>query len=309
MSATRASYERLIEDLRSEYRPQRAWGEGRSLFMVIGHFVVGLAAGAWLFGLLYESRACLALSLVLGALGGVAHLVNLGRPERFWRMAAEPGRSWVARGFWGLSAFLLGALLYLVPLWLPGVLWGGGSWLAQLGWLLAILGMLVLMGYMGFVYSSSKAIPFWNSPLHPALYVGYALRGGVAGLLLVQAFGARSIASFHELLLWWIVLSALVAALFVLELHGAWTGGNAAAKRSVEELFAGRLALAFYGGILVLGLAVPAALVWYGLYGQASLLAMALLAIASALGDFFMKYSSIRAGFHLPVWTRRTAPR
>ena len=135
--------------------------------------------------------------------------------------------------------------------------------------------------------------------------MGYALRGGIAALLLVQAFGAVSLSSFHELLLWWIGLTALVAAFFALELHGAWTGGNAAAKRSVQELFAGRMALAFYGGTLALGLAVPAALVWWGLYGEASLAAMALLALASALGDFFMKYSTIRAGVHLPVWTRR----
>jgi len=27
-------------------------------------------------------------------------------------------------------------------------------------------------------------------------------------------------------------------------------------------------------------------------------------ALASAFGDFFMKYSTIRAGVYLPVWTR-----
>jgi len=31
--------------------------------------------------------------------------------------------------------------------------------------------------------------------------------------------------------------------------------------------------------------------------------AMTLLAIVSAVGDFFMKYSTIRAGVYLPVWT------
>ena len=46
-----AKYERLIQDLRADFRPQREWGEGRGLFLVIGHFLVGVAAGAWLFGL------------------------------------------------------------------------------------------------------------------------------------------------------------------------------------------------------------------------------------------------------------------
>lgn len=301
---TSSSYDRLIDDLRAEFRPQRSWGSGRGVFMVVGHFVVGVAAGGWLFGLLYGSRAALALAFVLACFGGLAHLINLGRPARAWRMMSKPGTSWVARGFWGLSLFLIGAFVYLVPLYVPGT-WSADSILAQLGYGLSVIGMLMLMGYMGFVYATSKAIPFWNSPLHPALYVAYALRGGVAGLLLVQAFGAMSLASFHELLFWWVALTAIVALFFTLELHGAWTGGNAAAKRSVQELFAGRMALAFYGGTLALGLAVPAALVWWGLYGEASLAAMALLALASALGDFFIKYATIRAGVHLPVWTKR----
>jgi formate-dependent nitrite reductase membrane component NrfD len=178
---------------------------------------------------------------------------------------------------------------------------------ALFGYAAALAGMVLLMGYMGFVYSSSKAIPFWNTPLHPALYVACALRGGIATLLLVQAFGAQSTARFAELLLWWLGVSAVVVAFSALELHAGWTGGNPAARRSVHDLLAGRVALAFYGGTLALGLLVPAWFVWSGLTGQASVAAMAALGIASALGDFFMKYSTIRAGVHLPVWTKLTA--
>ena len=298
-------YERLIEDLRAEFRPQRAWGEGRGILMVVGHFVLGVAAGTWLFSLCYESRAGLAAAFVLAALGGLAHLAHLGRPARFWRMAARVRTSWVARGFWGLALFLLGGFLYLVALWWPE-LWTRGSAPGVLGYALALAGMVLLMGYMGFVYAGSKAIPFWNSPLHPALYVAYALRGGIAALLLVQVFGAHSTASFAELMLWWLGVSAVVVAFFALELHAAWTSGNPAARRSVRDLLAGRMALAFYGGTLALGLLVPAWFVWSGLGGTASLQAMAILGLASALGDFFMKYSTIRAGVHLPVWTKLT---
>ena len=72
----------------------------------------------------------------------------------------------------------------------------------------------------------------------------------------------------------------------------------------MHELFAGRVAIYFYGGTLMLGLAIPAWLVWTGLSGPLSLGAMTLLGLASAFGDFFMKYSTIRAGVYLPVWTR-----
>ena len=115
METTRAKYDQLIQDLRGELRPQREWCEGRGLYMVIGHFVVGVAGGTWLFSLLYGNRAGLALAFVLGAVGGLLHLANLGHPGRAWKMMLQVRRSWISRGFFGLSFFLVGALLVLVP--------------------------------------------------------------------------------------------------------------------------------------------------------------------------------------------------
>ena len=303
MEATRAKYEQLIRDLRTDLRPQREWSQGRGIFMVIGHFVVGVAGGTWLFSLLYGSRMGLALAFVLGALGGVLHLANLGHPGRAWKMVLQFRSSWISRGFFGLSLFLAGGFLYLVPLWLPGAAWGADSVLALIGKAVSILGMVTIIGYMGFVYTASKGIPFWNSPLHPALYIGYALRGGIAGLLLAQLAEGVWLANLNSLLLLWSGITAIVALFFGLEVHGALNGGNAAARRSVRELFAGSVAIYFYGGILLLGLLIPASLVWAGLSGPVSAGAMITLALASAMGDFYMKYSTIRAGVYLPVWT------
>jgi formate-dependent nitrite reductase membrane component NrfD len=305
MDASRAKYQQLLGDLRTQLRPQREWCEGRGIFLVIGHFVVGVAGGTWLFSLLYASRLGLTLALALGALGGLLHLANLGHPARAWKMILRFRSSWTSRGFFGLSLFLAGGFLYLVPMWLPGALWGSGSLVALAGKLLSILGMVTIIGYMGFVYAASKAIPFWNSPLHPALYVGYALRGGIAGLLLAQAVGGHWLASHNQLLLLWTGITAAVIVFFALEVHGALTSGNVAAQQSVRELFTGGMAIHFYGGTLLMGLLVPAWLAWAGLSGPTSAAAMTVLAIASAIGDFFMKYSTIRAGVYLPVWTVR----
>ena len=290
-------YDQLIADLKSELRPQRAWGEGRGVFLVVGHFVVGVASGTCLFSLVFGRRAGLAVALALAALGGIVHLAFLGHPARFWKMAAHWRTSWISRGFVGLSLFLPGAALYL---WNSNVV----------GYVLALVGMVILIGYMGFVYAASKAIPFWNSSLHPVLYVMYALRGGIAALLVTLALGQGVAgAPMTELLVLWTAVTAVVVVLFALEVHGALSSGNVAARRSVHELFAGRVAAAFYGGTLVLGLAVPAWFAWRGLAGAPSLEAMALLGLASAVGDFFMKYATIRAGVHLPVWTRLTPQR
>lgn len=306
MSDSRAKYEQMLADLRSELRPQRDWGEGRGVLMVVGHFVVGVAAGGWLMSLIFGSSSGLLLSYALAGLGGVVHLGFLGHPERYWRMVRRVKTSWVSRGFVGLSLFLTGGFLYLVPVLAPAGLWGADSAPAMLGYGMAAIGMVILIAYMGFVYTASRAIPFWNSPLHPALYVGYAMRGGVAAVLVTRALEGN-LDQVNQLLVLWIGVTAAVALFFLLELHGALTGGNAAARRSVHELLAGRVAAYFYGGILVLGIALPAFLVWNGMSGPLSLGAMALLGVASAAGDFFMKYATIRAGVHLPLWTRARA--
>ena len=304
MEQSRAKYDQLIRDLRSDLRPQREWCEGRGIFMVIGHFVVGVAGGTWLFSLYYGVRMGLALAFVLAGIGGLLHLFNLGHPARAWKMMLQFRRSWISRGFFGLSFFLTGGFLYLVPMFFTGFVWENGSAVAGIGNVLAFVGMLTMIGYMGFVYTASKGIPFWNSPLHPALYVAYALRGGIAGLLLTLALTGQDFPATANLLTLWAVITAIVIMFFGLEVHGALTSGNAAAQQSVHELFAGRVALYFYGGTLLLGLVIPAWLVWTGLTGPLSLGAMALLGLASACGDFFMKYSTIRAGVYLPVWTR-----
>lgn len=304
-----AKYEQLIQDLRLELRPQREWGEGRGIFLVIGHFVVGVAAGTWLFALLFAQPAGLLAALLLAVIGGVAHLGFLGRPDRFWRMATRVRTSWISRGFVGLSLFLGGAVLYLLPRYWPGGAWGEGSPLAAVGYVLALLGMVILMGYMGFVYTSAKAIPFWNSPLHPALYVAYALRGGVAALF-VTGWLVNPGGSLPAVLLpLWGGITGVVALFFALELHGALTSGNDAARRSVHELLAGRLAGYFYGGTLVLGVVVPAYLMFAGGAGPLATGLMAILGVTSAVGDFFMKYATIRAGVRLPVWTHLTPQR
>jgi formate-dependent nitrite reductase membrane component NrfD len=301
MTGINAKYDRLIGDLRRDFRPQREWGEGRGVFLVVGHFLVGVAAGAWLFGLIFEYLPGLVAAFFLAGAGGVAHLAFLGRPERFWRMARQVKTAWVARGFWGLALFLSGAALYLPPLLVAAWPWSAASLIAWIGWLLAAVGMVVLIGYMGFVYTASKGIPFWGSALHPVLYMAYALRGGAAALLVAMAvLGAPSAEALARLTTIWIAVTAVVIVLFALEIQGALAGGNAAARRSVQEMLAGRVAVYFYGGTLLLGLLIPLVLV-SGRLAPLSVAVLAVVGLLSALGDFFMKYTTIRAGIYLPL--------
>lgn len=298
-------YEQLIQDLRSELRPQREWAENRGLFLVIGHFLVGIAGGTWLCSILFGIRDGLAVAFCLGVLGGISHLAFLGRPERFWKMALHVRTSWISRGFWGLCLFLIGGVLYLPSQFMPAALWTSGSALAQIGYVLSLIGTIGIIGYMGFVYSSSRAIPFWTSPTHPLLYIAYALRGGMAALLIILLFEGGSPDTALTLIKVWLAITGAVIVLYLLEIHGAVSGHNPAARQSVRDLLLGRVAVYFYGGTLLIGIFVPAMLVG-GFVFPLSMGTLATIGFASVIGDFFMKYTTIKAGVYLPLYPRAT---
>ena len=288
-------YDQLITDLGSDYRPQREWGEGRGLLLVIGHFLVGVAGGTWLLSTIYGITAGLFVAYLLGGLGGITHLMFLGHPEVAFKMMRNVRTSWVSRGFVGLSLFLLGGGVYLA-LVLSSL---GGPWrvIELLAQIVAMLGALTVIGYMGFCYTASKAIPYWHSPLHPALYIAYAVRGGVAALLVIAA--ATGTTANATLLQLWIAMSVLITLFFVFETQGAWTSGNIAARWSVRDVLSGRLAISFYGGTLAMGLIIPVLLLVSS--AEHPPVIMALIGIASAAGDFFMKLTTVKAGVYLPL--------
>ena len=282
-----------LQDLTLPYRPQREWIEGRGLLVVVAHFFSGVGAGVWLFSLALDYDAGLIISIVvMTVLAGGAHLAFLGRWQRFWRMILRPHSSWISRGLLGIALFLAGAVLYV----LPGVrdTTFGSAMLA-----LSILGAALILVYKGFVYLVSKAIPFWSISLLPLLYIAYALRGGAA-LLLIAAAAAGDVFDIDllEAIKLWVVVSSAVLLLLYLALAN---NAGPAAKRSLQELVAGRLSPAFYGGTIFLGLVIPIVL---GAIGSTAGLWRGLLAfvgLSSLAGDFFVQYCIVKAGIYLPI--------
>jgi formate-dependent nitrite reductase membrane component NrfD len=215
-------------------------------------------------------------------------------------MAQKVRSSWIARGFWGLGLFMLGGVLCLPPLVLPNLFWSSSSLLAQLGTVLAWIGAAVMICYMGFVYTASKGIPFWNSSLHPVLYIVYAFRGGAAALLMLVGLIDLPLSPGSGLLQSWMALTGLVIALWIFEISFILSGGDQAARRSVHELLRGRLAVYVYVGILLVGLIVPLFLI-SGIAVPQTRATLIVMGLASIAGDFFIKLSSVKAGVHLPI--------
>jgi formate-dependent nitrite reductase membrane component NrfD len=284
-----ATSDRLLADLGAMFRPQREWVEGRGLWLIAGHFLSGVGAGTWLFSLWLGYRPGLLLALAAVALSGLAHLRFLGRAARFWKMY-RARTSWIARGFVGMNLFLPGAALYLLR--------PSGA-LGSLGLALATVGAAVLIVYKGNVYAASKGVPFWNSPVLPILYATYAIRGGLALLLVALPFGGRGAdahgVGFLEL---WVAVSAAVMLGFYL---GVMRNTNLAARRSVAELVRGRAAPAFYLGTVGVGLAVPILIGAAGFAGPLSQMVLAAVGATSLVGDFFAKYAIAKAGVYMPL--------
>ncbi len=284
-----------VSDLRERFRPQREWAEGRGLLLILAHFLTGTGAGAWLFSVPFGLDPGLVVGLLLVSLGGIAHLLFLGRPERFWRMATGFGSSWISRGLAGMTLFTVIAFLYL----LLALLDARQTLFGRIILALSLLGALWIVVYKGFVWASSKGIPLWNTPLVPALYIAYALRAGAAVLLALGVMGAGS-ASLGplELVKLWLAVSTAVLVLIYLEVM---RGSGITALRSVRLMLFGRVAMPFYLGAVLLGLVIPIAIGGFAYSGGVPIRLLGLAALFSLLGDLSIIYCIAKAGLYRPL--------
>ncbi len=283
-----------IADLRERFRPQREWAEGRGLLLITAHFLTGSGAGAWLLAAPLGLSAGLPIGFTLVFLGALFHLLFLGHPERFWRMFASAGTSWVSRGIVGMTLFLTSAAIYLSLTALELEKTPSG----RVIFFLSVLGALWVVVYKGFVWASSKGIPLWNTPLIPVLYIAYALRGGTAVLMLLAAAWTLRPLGFLEPVKLWLAVSTAVLVLIYIDVM---RGSGMTALRSVNLMLFGRVALPFYFGAVALGLIVPIAIGSFAYFDGLSPAPLMLVAFLSLLGDFSIIYCIAKAGLYRPL--------
>ncbi len=289
------SFQVRITDLRERFRPQREWAEGRGLLLIVAHFLTGAGAGAWLFAVPFDTSLGLVVSFSLVFLGAFAHLLFLGHPERFWRMAVGFGSSWISRGLVGMSLFFASGLFYLLLLWMGGEKTNLGTALLAL----SLIGALWVVIYKGFVWASSKGIPLWNTPLVPALYMAYALRGGAAVLMMVATLGAGLVSLEPlEVIKLWLAVSTAVLVLIYLEVM---RGSGMTALRSVELILWGRAALPFYLGAVVVGLIIPIVIGVLAYFYDVAHGLIGLVGVFSLIGDLSIIYCIAKAGLYRPL--------
>lgn len=320
-----------------------------NLLIVFYLFTAGISAGAffvsglanYLGGERYKriSRigALLApwpLTLGLGAL-----IFDLTKPFQFWWLfLTVEYTSPMSIGSWLLTGFSLLSFVYFI-LWIPqpwrdllrlprrfSELTNLSAWrpleqseINMARRIVAAIGAPIAIGvgmYTGVLLGAIPARPMWNTPMVAQLFLMSAMSSGVATVLLIASL-LRShhlhseryfLVSFDAML---IVLEILMLIPFFL--HQSLSTWSAAG--SLNLVMGGSFTMAFWGGVVLLGLLIPLAIegfelfpvVWQEQAVKYSRLWGGLSAGLVLIGGFALRYVFVYAGqisHFLPLYVR-----
>ncbi len=287
---------------------QKNWG----WMVVLDLFLAGLGGGTFFFSFMltqlneYPTLARLGTLIgpavvLAGSLLLILDLGSAGRALQLWSRPAALRTSWIIRGAWLQTGFIIFGLAYALPqfgafAWLP---WhaSGGVGLA-FGWLAVILALTVPV-YPGVLLGVVRSIPAWNNAALPLLFLLSGLNAGIAILQLLALGLPVTVAGLHLLATAGVIIIVLLlvtlAAYVEVVRHSGRTG-----EASVRRL---RSAL-FVLGVPVLGLGVPLVLSAVGL-GLTDLTQIrALEAISAVLvleGTLLLRHAVVTSGIRIPV--------
>lgn len=196
-----------------------------SVLIVLYPFITGLVAGAFILASLvrvfnvesvrptYRLALLTALSFLIVA--PLPLQLHLGHPERSYEMYFTPhGSSAMAMFGYVYLWYLMAVLVFELwldyrkeivelaatakaPLrWVYQIMTLGSKNVSpealavdeHVGWIVTIVGIpsaFLLHGYVGFIFGSIKANPWWSSPLMPAVFIFSAMVSGIAAVMLL----------------------------------------------------------------------------------------------------------------------------
>ena len=202
-----------------------------SILIVLYPYLTGLVAGAFILASLervfhveavkptYRLALLTALSFLL--VSPMPLQLHLGRPERSFEMYLTPHRSSAMAMFGFVYLWYLMAVLVLeiwleyrqdivrlsqsttgLKRWFYRVLTLGSQNLSEaslrlddrVGYVVTIIGIpsaFLLHGYVGFIFGSVKANPWWSSPMMPVVFLFSAMVSGIAAVMLLYMWFSR----------------------------------------------------------------------------------------------------------------------
>jgi protein NrfD len=277
---------------------QDSWGWKIAADVFLGGAGAGLFVASFALGIVgVSSPGFLRYGLLLGPILLLAGLVilftELGRPTRMTRILANLRSSWMSVGGLIQVLFILCALGYSLPMfapfsWLP---WGTGGLGALMGVIGLVTGVLVLL-YHGFLFSSCKGIPLWNTPILQSLFLLIGCSTGLAVLFLIgygSGMEAPALQTIANIALVFLVGQGVTLWAFLTAPSGK------AYESSVAELRT-PASLEITG---FLGLVVPAVL-WAAIPATGFTALGILAGLLVLAGGFYLRHLVIKAGRYYP---------
>lgn len=283
-----------LDEFLIDVKPQKEWG-----WLVITYlFFGGAGAGLFLASLYIGHPWAEGLGLLLLLIGTLFLLLDLGRPERFWRAFFRARTSWISRGCYFITALMVLGSLDLLLQFTAGD--SGAVWAVKAG---AAVAAVAVMIYTGFVLSPSPAIPFWNSTFFPVIFFAYSLLAGIDFLILASPVLPPPVIDVARLekVQFGLVLLCL---LMVMSHLSVMSGSAIAARKSIQLLTHGKWGALFLGGVIGVGLVLPLLLAWPSLWQpsfQTMFAITAVLALLRLFGDYLFRFLVIRAGLYDPL--------
>ncbi|MHB8091235.1 MAG: NrfD/PsrC family molybdoenzyme membrane anchor subunit [Syntrophales bacterium] len=287
---------RLYEFMVS-YTPQTEWIDKGGVKLWLAFFFIELGAGMFFIASLFDNIVAMTVGWIFcEVLGGGLHLLYLGKPFRFWRMALSSGwkTSWISRGIMFVSLFFVLGAIHIILL---------KSGVRVTGFLIAadIFAFLTVI-YGGFAMNYVNGISLWNTALLPVLYGVSGLWGGAELTLgIALATGAVEIGPAIEE---WIRI-LLAGYLFLIPVYLISVRYTSKLGQvTIRYMVFGKWSPIFWGVVVALGMVVPSISVIVSLAvgiegGSMALLYAAVL--SGLIGDLAMRYLLLKCGLYSPL--------
>lgn len=296
---------------------QTEWGWKIAAYL----FLAGVGAGAYAAGViadffsrqdewLFIAKAGIFLGFPLVFIGTFFLIADLGVKMRALRAFMNPGTSWIAKGTWIISVFMLLGFLHIV-MWLWPFQWLEAMRTPRLmlGGLNLVFALLTMI-YTGVLLGASRPIPIWSTAVLPVLFLASAISTGIMAILLLLAcYGIgtgsgveASLTRLAKIDILLIILEFIVIAFYLQATHR-----TVESKAAAALIIRGKLSGYFWGGVITVGLALPILIeiIDIFLFGAAPLPATFVLVLASTIpgliGGLVLRYVVLAAGVKTPL--------
>jgi formate-dependent nitrite reductase membrane component NrfD len=307
----------VTHDWMTKPQPQREWIERRGILIWISEVFSALGSGLFIVSLFMNSWwGMLAGWLIIMFLKLPIHLAYLGKPMRFWRLIPPFSNAWKTSWFARGVAFsvLFGTFAFIqIVIGQPDI----NSWLLSTSYGPAVFPVYVILGiisglfalgigiYGGLMMNFCKGMPAWNQGLLPIVFIFAGVADGLALIMGIGlAGGDASIAAAEFVSRYLLLINIFLIVCYLISVNYT----SAVSKISISELTSGRTAIPFWGGLILVGLIIPAAISIVSMFGaEASSMLLIIAVICHTVGAFALKYCLLKVGIYRPLLPRFAA--